>query len=257
MRFGLGQCHVGCARLWIDLGRLCAAETRCGCRRERMGATRLDLRDRGAEDRSVIDLLRNVVAAALRFFAPRAVVAAENLLLRHQLIVLRRSRPRPRLGRLDRCLIATLATRTRSLLESLIVVRPATVLRWHRAGWRLWWLAFEPSGRPAADRHRVEGPHPADVARKPPVGREPDCRRVCEARVARLAAHGRQVPPEALGAWPRSVLEDLSPEPRLADLGLRLLHGGHRPFPDPLRIRSHLPPAPRAPPRRFHRTPHR
>jgi hypothetical protein len=30
----------------------------------------------------VIDLLRNVVAAVLRFFAPRAVVAAENLLLR-------------------------------------------------------------------------------------------------------------------------------------------------------------------------------
>jgi hypothetical protein len=37
-----------------------------------MGATRLDLRDHGAEDRWVIDLLRNVVAAILRFFAPRA-----------------------------------------------------------------------------------------------------------------------------------------------------------------------------------------
>jgi len=70
-----------------------------------------------AEDRLVIDLLRNVVAAVLRFFAPRAVVVAENLLLRHQLIVLRRSRPRPRLCRLDRWLIATLATRAHSLLE--------------------------------------------------------------------------------------------------------------------------------------------
>ncbi len=79
--------------------------------RERMGATRLDLRDREAEDRSVIDLLRNVVAAVLGFFAPRAVVAAENLLLRHQLIVLRRASRRPRLRRLDRWLIATLAAR--------------------------------------------------------------------------------------------------------------------------------------------------
>jgi hypothetical protein len=40
-------------------------------RQERMGATRLDLRDHGAEDRSMIDLLRNVVAVVLRFFAAR------------------------------------------------------------------------------------------------------------------------------------------------------------------------------------------
>ena len=64
-------------------------------RTEHMCATRLDLRDHGAEDRSVIALLRNVVAAVLRFFAPRAVVAAENLLLRHQLIVLRRASQHP------------------------------------------------------------------------------------------------------------------------------------------------------------------
>ena len=75
----------------------------------------------------MIDLLRNVVAAFARLFAPHAVVAAENLLLRHQLMVLRRSSPCPRLRRLDRWLIAMLATRTRSLLEAVIVVRPATV----------------------------------------------------------------------------------------------------------------------------------
>lgn len=61
----------------------------------------LDLADDGAEDRAVIHLLRNVAAAFARFFAPRAVVAAENLLLHHQLVVLRRSLPRPRLRRLD------------------------------------------------------------------------------------------------------------------------------------------------------------
>ena len=85
-----------------------------------MRPTGLDVPDRGGEDRSVIDLLRNVVAAVARFFAPRAVVVAENLLLRHQLIVLRRSTPRPRLRRLDRWLIATLATRARSLLEAVM-----------------------------------------------------------------------------------------------------------------------------------------
>ena len=61
------------------------------------------------EYRSVLDLLRNVVAAVRRVFAPHAIVAVENLLLRHQLTVLHRSLPRPRLQRLDRWLIATLA----------------------------------------------------------------------------------------------------------------------------------------------------
>jgi putative transposase len=101
----------------------------------------------------VIDLLRNVVAAAARFLAPRATVAAENLLLRQQLAVLRRSAPRPRLRRWDRGLIATLAIRTRRLLEAVIVVRPATVLRWHRAMWRLWWRwrSCRRVGRPPID----------------------------------------------------------------------------------------------------------
>jgi hypothetical protein len=113
----------------------------------------LDLLDHGAEDRAVIDLLRNVAAAFARLLAPHALVAAENLILRHQLTVLRRSSPRPRLCPPDRWLIATLATRTCSLLEAVIVVRPATVLRWHRAGWRLWWRcrSSRPVGRPPID----------------------------------------------------------------------------------------------------------
>jgi hypothetical protein len=76
-------------------------------------------------------------------------------------------------------------------------------------------LSLPPSGRPVIDRRRVEGPDPAYVAREPPVGGEPDCRRAREARLARLAAHGREVPPEAPGTWPGAALEDLSPEARL------------------------------------------
>ena len=65
-------------------------------------------------------------------------------------------------------------------------------------------FALRPSDWPAADRRRVEGPHPAYVAREPPVGRESDCRRARQARLARLAAHSREVPPQAPGAWPRA-----------------------------------------------------
>jgi hypothetical protein len=44
---------------------LYAAETRSAGRQGRMGATRLDLRDEGPEDRSVLDLLRNLIAGVL------------------------------------------------------------------------------------------------------------------------------------------------------------------------------------------------
>jgi putative transposase len=70
----------------------------------------------------------------------RAEVAAENLLLRQQLTVLTRpTRKRPRLRRRDR-LFWVLARRLwRRWGQHLAVVRPETVIRWHRQGWRLFW----------------------------------------------------------------------------------------------------------------------
>jgi hypothetical protein len=57
----------------------CRPQKRDAQAAEGVGTRGLDLRGQGAEDRSVIDLLRNVVAAVLRFFAPRAVVGVEGL----------------------------------------------------------------------------------------------------------------------------------------------------------------------------------
>ena len=60
-----------------------------------------------------------------------------NALLRHQLAILSRSAKRPRLTAADRGLLVLLASRLRARAEVLVVVRPETVLRWHRAGFRL------------------------------------------------------------------------------------------------------------------------
>ena len=70
----------------------------------------------------------------------RAELAAENLLLRQQLTVLTRpTRKRPRLRRRDR-LFWVLARRLwRRWGQHLVVVQPATVLRWHRLGWKFFW----------------------------------------------------------------------------------------------------------------------
>ncbi len=63
----------------------------------------------------------------------------ENVLLRQQLIVLHRTVKRPCLTSTDRALLVLLASKLRAWKEALLIVKPETVLRWHRAGFRLFW----------------------------------------------------------------------------------------------------------------------
>jgi putative transposase len=106
----------------------------------------------------VTAVLHTLGAIIVGFLAPRTALLAENLLLRQQLIVLRRGVARPRMRPFDRWLIATLAGRFRALLEMVVLVRPETVIGWHRAGWRLFWRwrsrSCRPPGRPPIDADR-------------------------------------------------------------------------------------------------------
>jgi transposase InsO family protein len=63
----------------------------------------------------------------------------ENALLRQQLIILRRQVSRPQLTKADRALLVLLAGRLRTWKSALLIVQPDTLLRWHRAGFRLFW----------------------------------------------------------------------------------------------------------------------
>jgi len=69
----------------------------------------------------------------------RSDLLLENALLRHQLVVLSRAAKRPQLTVTDRGLLVLLASRLRTWAEALVIVRPETVLRWHRQGFRLFW----------------------------------------------------------------------------------------------------------------------
>ena len=64
---------------------------------------------------------------------------AENAFLRQQLIVLKRQTPRPLLTPRDRGLLVALAGRVRGWTDALIVVKPDTLKKWHREGFRTYW----------------------------------------------------------------------------------------------------------------------
>ncbi len=69
----------------------------------------------------------------------RAQLLAENAFLRQQLLVLHRRVKRPAVTPVDRALLVLFAGRVRAWRQSLLLVRPETLLRWHRAGFRAYW----------------------------------------------------------------------------------------------------------------------
>jgi transposase InsO family protein len=73
-------------------------------------------------------------------FKTRARLEAEIILLRHQANVLRRRlAPKPKLTVADRLLFVWLYRLFPSVLNAVTIVQPATVIRWHRTGFRLYW----------------------------------------------------------------------------------------------------------------------
>jgi hypothetical protein len=87
----------------------------------------------------LLTLITLLFAAARDALRTRVALLADNALLRHQLIVLERSVPRPRFRRIDRVVAVALAAITPAWREALLIVQPATLLRWHRAGFRALW----------------------------------------------------------------------------------------------------------------------
>ena len=87
-------------------------------------------------------------------FKSKSRLEAENTALRHQLIVLRRKvRGRARLSNNDRWFFVQLYRWFPSILQVLAIIRPETLVRWHRAGFRRYWRWKSRSrgGRPQID----------------------------------------------------------------------------------------------------------
>src|ERR1700731_841906 len=75
----------------------------------------------------------------VHLFRGRQSLLLENLALRQQLIALKRRHPRPSLGLFDK-LFWVVARRVWSAWkQSLIIVTPETIVRWHRTGFCMYW----------------------------------------------------------------------------------------------------------------------
>ena len=98
-------------------------------------------------------MMKSFIRFVMSLFKTQRALALENLALRHQLQVLQRTGHRPRLSRWDRGFWVLLSRLWKDWRGSLVIVQPATVVGWHRKGFRLYWKwKSRRSGRPKVSR---------------------------------------------------------------------------------------------------------
>ncbi|HZI49142.1 MAG TPA: hypothetical protein VFD75_15200 [Pyrinomonadaceae bacterium] len=101
----------------------------------------------------LFDLRPNAISLLRR----RAAMQAEIIALRHQLTVLQRNQKprRPALNRGDRCLWVWLSRVWSGWRSAVLIVKPETVIGWHRQGFRWYWtwkIRHGRSGRPCVPK---------------------------------------------------------------------------------------------------------
>src|SRR6267142_4601973 len=102
----------------------------------------------------MIGLLCFGLAILISPFRSKSRLEAENAVLRHQLIVLRRKmRGRPQLTNNDRWFFIQLYRWFPSILQVLTIIQPETLVRWHRVGFRCYWRW---KSRPLGGRPQID-----------------------------------------------------------------------------------------------------
>ena len=108
-------------------------------------------RDRGIQP-GMNRLLAGLVRLVRTAYRLRTDLALENIALRQQLSVLKADKPRPKLTSFDQAFWILLRRAWPRWSEALIIVKPETVVRWHRAGFRLYWRRKSCNGKPGRPR---------------------------------------------------------------------------------------------------------
>ena len=132
----------------------------------------------------VLGLIADLVGLVALTIRPRRSVPAQNLVLRRQLALFKERGVKAR--RIDAATRISLAWLTTlcDWRSCLIVVRPETVVRWHRAGWRLFWRFKSRPGRPSIPLE-LRGLIRRMAAENPPWGEE----RIAHELMVQLGLH--------------------------------------------------------------------
>ena len=93
----------------------------------------------------------------VRSLCSRRELLMEILVLRQQLAVFKARRPRPRLTTLDRVFWVMLLRFWSGWKRALVIVQPDTVVRWHRAGFKLYWTWRSRHKTPAGSERFRDG----------------------------------------------------------------------------------------------------
>jgi putative transposase len=98
-----------------------------------------------------------LLATARSSLKPQRELALENLALRRQVAILHRKSKRPKLTKADRAFWVALCRLWPDWHNALLVVKPQTVIGWHRKGFKLYrsWKSRNTGGRPGAPPARV------------------------------------------------------------------------------------------------------
>ena len=99
-------------------------------------------------------MLNNLLSKLLSKFNLIAILSIENLALRQQLSVLKQSNNRPQLRIRDRLFWILLFRYWKNWKDALIIVKPDTVVRWYKQGFKLFWRwksRYKKPGRPPVD----------------------------------------------------------------------------------------------------------
>jgi len=103
---------------------------------------------------AIVTSIRHLLGWVVSAFRSREDLILENLALRQQLLALHAKRPRRRLTGLHKLFWVALRTFWSGWTKPLVLVTPRTVVRWHRAGFRLYWT-WVSRARRVGGRRRV------------------------------------------------------------------------------------------------------